>query len=497
MAKQKFYAVRVGKTPGIYQTWSQAEEQVKGFSGAEYKSFSTEEEAIKYISFEEKKESSNILAETSIENQKIDLEIKSLQDGEVIAFVDGSYSLDVDGKEKYSFGVLLITNESEDSLYKAFVDKAYMESRNIAGEIEGVKQAILWAINSNKQKIKIFYDYEGIEKWATKEWKAKVQISQEYSKFFDEKSKLINIEFEHVKAHSGIVYNEKADELAKRALLSQGYKTYNDGSIYFIGFHKQDWFNMVILLNNEISEEGVKDKIEIEESNSKDYLDKLLLIFDGQRVIINCYRGNKSYVQGKQTVLFQKIISLAIEKLPTDNAVIEVLNTYHALTVEASEVENAFSMLMPNFPINDRDTKLRNTLLSAVFKTLIIGYMPDYTCLVTPLFRAMEFYLHRILSDKLGKVTTTSKGKNNFSYFGFDNSTNRYEYNSSKGNLNNAQIDYLNELYNRYNRYNRMRHPYSHWTEDSMDTHVISDVKTAHDLIIEGLQFINKYYTIF
>ncbi|HEY4533280.1 MAG TPA: viroplasmin family protein [Fusobacterium sp.] len=494
MAKQKFYAVRVGKTPGIYRTWSQAEEQVKGFSGAEYKYFSTEEEAIKYISFEEKKESSNISDETSIVNQKIELEIKSLQAGEVIAFVDGSHSLDADGKEKYSFGVLLITNESEDSLYKAFVDKAYMESRNIAGEIEGVKQAILWAINSNKQKIKIFYDYEGIEKWATKEWKAKVQVSQEYSKFFDEKSKLINIEFEHVKAHSGIVYNEKADELAKRALLSQGYKTYNDGSIYFIGFQKQDWLNMVTLLNNEISEECVKDKIDIEESNSKDYLDKLLLTFDGQRVIINCYRGNKSYVQGKQTVLFQKIISLAIEKLPTDNAVIEVLNTYHALTVEASEVENAFSMVMPNFSINDKDTKLRNTLLSAVFNTLIIGYMPDYTCLVTPLFRAMEFYLHRILSDKLGKVTTTSKGKNNFSYFGFDNSTNKYEYNASKGNLNNAQIDYLNEL---YNRYNRMRHPYSHWTEDSMDTHVISDVKTAHDLIIEGLQFINKYYIIF
>lgn len=494
MTKQKFYAVRVGKIPGIYRTWSQAEEQVKGFSGAEYKSFSTEEEAIKYISFEEKKESSNILDETSIVNQKIDLEIKSLQDGEVIAFVDGSHSLDADGKEKYSFGVLLITNESENSLYKAFVDKAYMESRNIAGEIEGVKQAILWAINSNKQKIKIFYDYEGIEKWATKEWKAKVQVSQEYNKFFDEKSKLINIEFEHVKAHSGIVYNEKADELAKRALLSQGYKTYNDGSIYFIGFQKQDWLNMVTLLNNEISGEGVNDKIDIKESNSKDYLDKLLLTFDGQRVIINCYRDNKSYVQGKQTVLFQKIISLAIEKLPTDNAVIEVLNTYHALTVEVSEVENAFSMLMSNFPINDRDTKLRNTLLSAVFNTLITGYMPDYTCLVTPLFRAMEFYLHRILSDRLGKVTTTSKGKNNFSYFGFDNSTNRYEYNSSKGNLNNAQIDYLNEL---YNRYNRMRHPYSHWTEDSMDTHVISDVKTAHDLIIEGLRFVNKYYIIF
>lgn len=494
MAKKKFYAVRVGKIPGIYQTWSQAEEQVKGFPGAEYKSFSTEEEAIRYMSREEIKESESVSDETSVINEKIEQEIKNLQDGEVIAFVDGSHSLDADGKEKYSFGVLLITSESEDSLYKAFVDKAYMDSRNIAGEIDGVKQAILWAIESNKQRIKIFYDYEGIEKWATKEWKSKVKVSQEYSKFFDEKSKLINIEFEHVKAHSGIVYNEKVDELAKRALLSQGYKTYNDGSIYFIGFQKQDWLSMVESLNNEINEKDIKNKIEVEESNPKDYLDKLLLMFDGQRVIINCYKGNKSYVQGKQSLLFQKIISLAIEKLPTDNAVIEVLNTYHALTVEESEVENAFSAILPNFPMDDKDTKLRNTLLSAVFNTLIIGYMPDYTCLVTPLFRAMEFYLHRILSDKLGQDTTTLKGKNKFSYFRFNNLINMYEYNSSKGNLNNNQIDYLNEL---YNRYNKMRHPYAHWAADSMDTQVITDVKTAHDLILEGLQFVNKYYIIF
>lgn len=493
MAKKKFYAVRVGKTPGIYQTWNQTEKQVKGFSGAEYKSFSTEEEAIRYMSCEEIKENENLSDESIVMNKKIEQEIKNLQDGEVIAFVDGSYSLDVDGKEKYSFGVLLITNKSEDSLYKAFVG-TYMESRNIAGEIEGVKQAILWAIDSNKQRIKIFYDYEGIEKWATKEWKSKVKVSQEYSKFFDEKSKLINIEFEHVKAHSGIVYNEKVDELAKRALLSQGYKTYNDGSIYFIGFQKQDWLNMVESLNEEISEEDINYSIDIEESNPKDYFDKLLLTFDGQRVIINCYKGNKSYVQGKQSVLFQKIVSLAIEKLPTDNAVIEVLNTYHALTVEKSEVENAFSVILPNFPMNDKDTKLRNTLLSAVFNTLITGYMPDYTCLVTPLFRAMEFYLHRILSDKLEQDTTTSKGKNKFSYFGFNNLTNKYEYNSSKGNLNNNQIDYLNEL---YNRYNKMRHPYAHWAENSMDTQVITDVKTAHDLILEGLQFVNKYYIIF
>lgn len=121
--------------------------------------------------------------EPSAINEKIEQEINNLKIGEVIAFVDGSYSPDAGRDEKYSFGVILITNETKDNLYKAFVDKDNMKSRNIAGEIEGVKQAILWAIDSNKQRIKIFYDYEGIEKWAMKEWKSKTMVSQEYSKF--------------------------------------------------------------------------------------------------------------------------------------------------------------------------------------------------------------------------------------------------------------------------------------------------------------------------
>ena len=299
------------------------------------------------------------------------MEIENIQDGEVIAFVDGSHSSDANGKEKYSFGVFLITNVSEDSLYKAFVNNAYMGSRNIAGEIEGVKQAILWAIESKKYKIKIFYDYEGIEKWATKEWKAKKEISQEYVKFFDEKSRLIKIEFEHVKAHSGITYNETADELAKRALLSQGYKTYNDGSVYFVGFQKQDWIDIVKELNNKIAEEDDKDKINVEEAKVKDYLDRLLFTFNTERVVINCYKGNKSYVQGKQSLLLQNIISNAIEKLSTDNDVIETLNAYRALTVTELDVENAFSTTLSHFPINETDRKLRNTLLQAVYNTLI------------------------------------------------------------------------------------------------------------------------------
>ena len=49
MAKKKFYAVKVGKVPGIYSTWSECEEQVKGFPSASYKSFATLSEAENFM----------------------------------------------------------------------------------------------------------------------------------------------------------------------------------------------------------------------------------------------------------------------------------------------------------------------------------------------------------------------------------------------------------------------------------------------------------------
>jgi ribonuclease HI len=45
MAKQKFYVIWKGRRPGIYTTWSAAEEQVKGYAGAQYKAFGSRAEA--------------------------------------------------------------------------------------------------------------------------------------------------------------------------------------------------------------------------------------------------------------------------------------------------------------------------------------------------------------------------------------------------------------------------------------------------------------------
>src|SRR5690242_18996060 len=50
--KQKFYAVRKGRQPGIYSDWDSCKRQVEGFAGAQYKSFSTREEAARFIAGE-------------------------------------------------------------------------------------------------------------------------------------------------------------------------------------------------------------------------------------------------------------------------------------------------------------------------------------------------------------------------------------------------------------------------------------------------------------
>lgn len=45
MAKKKFYTVWVGHHPGVYDTWTDAQEQIQGFPGARFKGFDSAEAA--------------------------------------------------------------------------------------------------------------------------------------------------------------------------------------------------------------------------------------------------------------------------------------------------------------------------------------------------------------------------------------------------------------------------------------------------------------------
>jgi hypothetical protein len=50
MAPGKFYAVRCGYIPGIYETWVACQQQVRGYKGSQFKSFKSRLEAEQYLS---------------------------------------------------------------------------------------------------------------------------------------------------------------------------------------------------------------------------------------------------------------------------------------------------------------------------------------------------------------------------------------------------------------------------------------------------------------
>ena len=191
----KYYAVKNGRQIGIYNSWAECEAQVKGFKGALYKSFADYDDACNYL--EEKK---NVLSSTN----------------GLIAYVDGSYNVKTN---EYGYGCVLIEGSE---VIKKFYGKGdlleYATMRNVAGEIIASMVSTKYAIEHGYDLICIYYDYEGIEKWATHQWKANKEKTKMYSAFMDESRKMIDIRFMKVLAHSGDKFNDLADQLAKKAV---------------------------------------------------------------------------------------------------------------------------------------------------------------------------------------------------------------------------------------------------------------------------------------
>lgn len=232
MAK-KYYAVRVGHNPGIYVTWSDCEVQVKGFPGAQYKSFPTEAEAKAYMdnvsignSSIAKQRGAKKTSVGNSERMSIGEYLKTQTDDmcqivesdpcEVRAFIDGSFD-----KRKGVVGsggvILLGTEEVEFSL--SSIDPNHVAYWNVSGELLAALHVVDYALDHGYASCSLYYDYMGIEMWATGRWNTNNPLTTNYAKRMKEASKQLRIDFHKVKAHSGIAYNDRADTLAKKGTL--------------------------------------------------------------------------------------------------------------------------------------------------------------------------------------------------------------------------------------------------------------------------------------
>jgi viroplasmin and RNaseH domain-containing protein len=207
MAK-KFYAVKEGYDAlkgvkienKIVDTWNECLKYVKGVKGAKYKSFESLKDAEEYLKDDKK------LLKKGVDFYPQDC---------LHIYVDGSYNIST---EKFSYGIVAIKNDVITYVESGSAeDSSQKQLRQIAGELMGAARALEYAVKLNEKKLVIFHDYEGIFHHAVGTWGRKDDSSKKYYSHMNSIIEKNNIELYFVKidSHTGDIYNEIADSLAK------------------------------------------------------------------------------------------------------------------------------------------------------------------------------------------------------------------------------------------------------------------------------------------
>jgi ribonuclease HI len=395
----KYYAVKIGHTTGIFDNWPECSESIKGFSGAEYKSFPSREEADAY------------LGNIDFWGDKIKDDINQ---GYIVAFCDGSYD---DKLKRYSYGVLLVYDNLKESEICGFgSNPKYLSSRNVIGEIFGVINALDWAVSNGFHKIKIYHDYEGLGKWLSGEWRAESDTAKMFVAIFQSKyADIMQVDFEKVKGHSNNQYNDKADELAKKALVDRTK----------LAIQGDNWFTLPHFDGNELQavisllvEEHHGTQIDKSESALK-VIYKLKLNKD--KVVITLFKsGNrKILVQGANSLLLQMIISFISELVGIDK-IEPILSSAYRVTIDTAKISASFRDICPELP-SDYPDNIKRLIKQAIINMNYYIKSEEYSQYAFPALRALEGHMKYIFCKAGVTVSKT------FQMFEFNKTSNRYE----------------------------------------------------------------------
>lgn len=214
MAKKKFYAVAAGRKKGVFTDWATAEQQVKGFAGAKYKSFPTEKEALAWMA-------APVYPKKTAKNREDKPAARvSIAQDDIVIYTDGGsinnpgpggYGavVEINGERKeYSGGFRLTTN-----------NRMEMTAAIVA----------LGKVAEMKRKIHLFSDssylVNGVQKgwarkWQSRGWKKSdgqdalnIDLWQQLLDLLD----TLDVTFHWVKGHAGHEQNERCDKLAVAA----------------------------------------------------------------------------------------------------------------------------------------------------------------------------------------------------------------------------------------------------------------------------------------
>ncbi|MBN2191422.1 MAG: ribonuclease H family protein [Polyangiaceae bacterium] len=191
--RKKYYAVKGTVAPAVCATWPACQRLVHGVKGALFKGFATRAEA-----------------EAWLEDRGTASE--SAGDGEVLVYVDGSFSPAAGPHAGWGF---VVVKDNQELFAASGRTLGPALSRNVDGELEATIQAIDWCCAQGYRAV-VCHDYEGVGRWALGEWKASSTVAKRYQERL--RGKLDGIRFCKVSAHTGHRWNDRADTLAKQGI---------------------------------------------------------------------------------------------------------------------------------------------------------------------------------------------------------------------------------------------------------------------------------------
>lgn len=218
MAKKKYYAVAVGRSPGIFTDWPTAEKQVKGFAAAKFKSFPTRAEAEAWLKdpvYQKKERVSGSRQETTPAPQH-----RQSSPDTIVVYTDGGcinnpgpggygVVIEAQGKRRELSGGFRHTTNNRMEMMAAIVALRELQACG--------KEIFLYSDSS--------YLVNGITKGWAKKWRRtgwrksdgqpvlNVDLWQELLELLD----TMEVCFHWVKGHAGNELNERCDRLAVAA----------------------------------------------------------------------------------------------------------------------------------------------------------------------------------------------------------------------------------------------------------------------------------------
>lgn len=463
MGKVKYYAVKNGKETGVFDSWEKCKEVTEGYKDAKCKSFYSYEEAAAY------------LCDIDL---NIDLVAKNMKEGFATLFCDGSYKEDIGN---YSGAYILFTTDGKD-YSQSFVGKKeeYKTYKNVAGEILAVLQGLDNAISFEQDNVRIYYDYQGIEKWATGEWQAKNDLSKFYVSKFNELKCVLNVEFEKVKGHSNNSYNDMVDKLAKDALVGQKISRKIGTNWVSINDVKENDFNDFIDLIKTLKAINVKSK-------KSDNMRISYEVYDiKSKCTVTYYKTTHSILlQGNSKGCCYQIVITYVNELFDDKQIEKLLSQSYSKNIDLSIVES-LSQVLPNIP-NNYPKYIEKLLRQSLINLKYHYTSEDYSMYAFPSLRALEGHIKYLLVQN-------GYHPSNLPLDCFERQQGHYRFIDKTNHKYTEKVSWVN-IENCYNYFAKLRHPLFHYgtmVGEYDDTKILKTFEECAEIIMKVFEIINQ-----